>query len=438
MKNRIAIIGAGYTGLSCAKKLIENNYNVTIIESTDEIGGIAKCIDFNEKKIEKHYRHIFKSDKYVIDMIKEFDLVDKLHWNETKMAYYDKEQGLYAFGTPYTLLKYKPLTFVQKLLFGISVIKIKIIKNYKKIENYTAEEWIKKNCGEKVYKKIWEPLLITKFGEYKNKISMSWLWGKINLRSSSSTLEGERLGYLEGSFDILTRKLGEFLIKNNCKIELNSSVKKVTKSKTGYRVETDKNEEEFDYIINTTAYDISKNIFKEILTKEEKEKIKKMKYTSARTMIIFSKKSLTKYYWINIGDRNFPFGGIIEHTNMEKKDNYNNTNIIYISNYMYKNDRLYNLNENELFDEYLPFLQKINRDFTKEDVIKIECFSEMYAQPIIETEYSKELLNEKITSNGVFMATMAQIYPEDRGMNYAIKLGYEVAEKIINEKRIEN
>ena len=151
----------------------------------------------------------------------------------------------------------------------------------------------------------------------------------------------------------------------------------------GYIVETENNKEEFDYIINTTAYDISKDIFEELLTKEEKEKMQKMKYTSARTMMIFSKKSLTPYYWINIGDRNIPFGGIIEHTNMENKENYNNTNIIYISNYMYKSDRLYNLNENKLFDEYLPFLQKINRNFVKEDVIKIECFSEMYAQPII-------------------------------------------------------
>ena len=110
------------------------------------LGGIAKCIDCFGTKLEKHYRHIFKSDNYVIDLIKELDLIDKLKWPETKMAYYSKE-GLYAFGTPFTLLKYKPLNFIEKIIFGISVVKIKLIKDYKKVEKYTAEEWIIKNCG---------------------------------------------------------------------------------------------------------------------------------------------------------------------------------------------------------------------------------------------------------------------------------------------------
>ena len=125
---RVAIIGGGYTGLACAKRLIDNGYDVTIFEKTDEVGGIAKCINCYNTKIEKHYRHIFKSDKEVIELLKEFDLKDKLVWNETKMAYYSKS-GLYVFGTPIALLKYNPLSFFEKIVFGFSIIKIKLIKN---------------------------------------------------------------------------------------------------------------------------------------------------------------------------------------------------------------------------------------------------------------------------------------------------------------------
>ena len=105
---------------------------------------------------------------------------------------------------------------------------------YKKIEKYTAEQWIKKNCGKKVYEKIWEPLLITKFGKEKDKVSMSWLWGKINLRSSSSTMDGEKLGYLEGSFEILTKKIESNLLQNNCKIKKNTTVEEVVKEEEQY------------------------------------------------------------------------------------------------------------------------------------------------------------------------------------------------------------
>ena len=421
MNKRIAIIGGGYTGLSCAKKLIENGFDVTIFEKTDEIGGIAKCINCYNTKLEKHYRHIFKSDKYVEELLKDLDLIDKLHWNETKMAYYSKEYGLYAFGTPFTLLKYKPLTFIQKIRFGLSIIKIKLIKNYKKLEKETAEQWLVKNCGQDIYKKIWEPLLITKFGDNKNKIAMSWLWGKINLRSSSSTLEGEKLGYLEDSFDGLTKSLEKYLKNKKCKIKLNANVEKISKNNNKYIVNIEgNNEEEFDCVVNTVAYDVAEKIFSEVLTKEEKKKMKNLKYTSAKTLVIYSKKSLTPFYWINIGDKDIPFGGIIEHTNMIDKSKYNGINIIYISNYMYNDDKLYKMNKTQLFEQYYPFLKRINENFNKDDIIELQCFEEEYAQPIITTKYSSKILEQQLKEQGIFMATMAQIHPEDRGMNYAI------------------
>ena len=131
---KIAIIGSGYTALSLAKKLVEEkskDIEVTIFEKTDEIGGIAKCIDAYGTRLEKHYRHIFKSDKYVLELLEDLGLSDKMQWPETKMAYYS-EKGLYAFGTPFTLLKYKPLSFIEKMIFGFSIVKIKLMKDFLK------------------------------------------------------------------------------------------------------------------------------------------------------------------------------------------------------------------------------------------------------------------------------------------------------------------
>lgn len=397
---------------------------------------MAKCIKYNNTKIEKHYRHIFRSDKYVMELLGEFNLTDKMQWNETKMAYYSKGKGLYEFGTPISLLKYKPLTFIEKIKFGISIIKIKLIKNYKKLEKITAEEWIKKNCGEAVYEKIWEPLLITKFGNQKNEVSMAWLWGKINLRSSSSTANGEKLGYLDGSFEVLTKKIETFLVENNCKFKMHTNVTQVLKEGEKYIVKTDSNEEKYDFVISTVSYDISRKILKEVLTDEESRKMKALKYTSAKTLLMYFKKQLTPFYWINIGDTQIPFGGIIEHTNMINSEKYNGTHIIYISNYMDKSDKLYQLDAEQLFDVYYKDLKKMNNHLEKEDILQVQCFEEEYAQPIITTNYSNKVLDVQLEEKGIYMANMAQIYPEDRGINYAIKMGYEVAQKIINNKEV--
>lgn len=427
----VAIIGAGYTGLAIAKRLIENGCTVEIFEESNEIGGIAKSIDIEGAKLEKHYRHIFKSDKYVIDLIKELGIYEKLKWPETKMGYFTDDL-IYAFGTPITLLTFKPLSFLDKMKFGFCIINIKLIKNYKKLEKITAEEWIKSRYGKNVYEKIWEPLLISKFGENKDKISMAWLWGKICLRSSSTTMKGERLGYLEGSYETLTNALEEYLKNNNCKIHNNKSVNSIQKNENNkWIINTEK--EEFDCVVSTTAYPITQKIYKQYLSEEENSIMNKLEYTSAKTLMIVSNKSFSKYYWINIGDKSIPFGGIIEHTNMIDKKEYNGKNIIYISNYMYKTDKLYKMKAEELIEEYFKAMQKINPKFSKNDIEKVLVFEEEYAQPIIKTNYSNDKIEIKLNEKGLYVSSMAQIYPEDRGMNYAIKTGYETADIILKD-----
>ena len=426
---KIAIIGAGYSGLACAKKLLEKEYTVTIFEEQDEIGGMARCISRNGYIIDKHYRHIFQSDTYMINLLNEMGLNQELQWLDTRMAYYSSE-GLYEFGTPLSLLRYKPLNFIQKIKFGLSIINLKFIKNYKDIEKYSVKEWLVKRYGESIYNKVWEPLMNGKFQNEKEKVSMAWLWGKINLRSTNGTMKGEKLGYLMGSWKKLNDRLYSYLIENKCIIKLQEKVEKVYKSENKYIIETDKNKyEEFDEVVSTLPYNIMEEIFNDILDDNEIEKIKQMKYMSAKTLLINSKKSISPYYWINVGDNSIPLVGIIEHTNMVDKTNYNSENIIYISNYLDKNDEKYKMSAKELVELYLPYLKKINPNIDLNGIISAETFEEECAQPVMKTNYSKDKLDNRLSS-GVYIANMSQIYPEDRGMNYAIKLGYDIAELI--------
>ncbi len=256
---------------------------------------------------------------------------------------------------------------------------------------------------------------------------MAWLWGKINLRSSSSRLLTECLGYMNGSFDKLTKELENYLIKKGCKINYNCEIKEIIQKNEKWEINGNK----YDYVLSTVAYPITKKIYRNYLTEIEKEKIDKIKYTAARTMMIISKKPFTDFYWLNIGEKDIPFGGIIEHTNMVSSKKYNGKNIIYISNYMYSDDKLYTLSERELYQIYEPYLKKIVKNYNPNDILEYHIYDELYAQPIIEVEYSKNILPLKLEKQGLYVATMPQIYPEDRGMNYAIKMGYEVANLII-------
>ena len=435
---KIGIIGAGYSGLTIAKELEEKGQDVTIFEKQPYVGGMVNTIEIFNTRLEKYYRHIFKSDKEAIKLIKEMGLESELIWPATKMGYLSNKKP-YLFGTPISLLKFKPLNLIQKLRFGFNVIHIKLINDYKKLEKVTAEKWLKDRIGDKVYSQVWEPLLISKFGEEKDQISMAWLWGKIKLRSTSSTPEGEQLGYIKGSYQKLTDKLYEYLLNKNVNIKLETSVKEITKENDKYVVKYIRNEkeekEEFDVIVSTIDYKGFEKLFDKYMKEEEKRKIQKVNYTSARTMMIVANKSFSPFYWLNIGDNDIPFGGIIEHTNFIDKSNYDNNHILYISNYMTEDNKLYNVSKEELLKEYMKSLTKINKEFTMKIIKDYYVFDEKYAQPIIECNYSEYIMNDKLEKEKIYLCTMPQIYPEDRGMNYAIRSGMNLANKILEENK---
>lgn len=166
---KIGIIGAGYSGLTIAKELEKNGQEVIIFEKNNYVGGMVDTVSICGTKLEKYYRHIFKSDKEAISLIEEMGLKDELIWPSTKMGYLTNRE-IYEFGTPISLLKFKGLSLIQKLRFGFNVIHIKLINDYKKLEKETAENWLKTRIGKDAYSKIWEPLLISKFGEKNHKL----------------------------------------------------------------------------------------------------------------------------------------------------------------------------------------------------------------------------------------------------------------------------
>lgn len=413
--------------MSIAKKLIEHNIEVTIYEKNSKVGGMTQTIKVGDITSDKYYRHLFKSDKYLIELTKELQI--EIKWFKSKMGYYIQNQ-LYDWGQPITLLTFKPLNLLQKIKFGMSVIKIKLIKNWKELEKYTIKEWFEKNQLQDVYNIIWKPLLNNKFGAYASSISMAWLWGKINLRKTDSSFNKEVLGYIE-NFEEMNSKMQKDLTQKGVKFYLDTQIQDINKINDKYII--NQKEEQYDIVISTLSYLDTKHIFKKYLTKEEIEKLTNVKYIAAKTMLIESRKRLTKYYWLNIADDKFPFCGIIDYHNMEKIEN---KDMIYISNYLEVTNSIYQLTPEEVLQKYLPYIQKINKDFKKEDILNYKIIDEKYAQPIIEPEYSKMMLDYGFNQKGLYINTLPQIYPEDRGVNYAIRNGYKLANEII--KKFEN
>ena len=135
-------------------------------------------------------------------------------------------------------------------------------------------------------------------------------------------------------------------------------------------------------------------------------------------------------YWININDPCFPFVGVIEHTNFDASENYRGSHIVYLSRYLAVEDPVWSFSESDYFDFALEHLMRMFPAFEESLVLDYQIWRAEHAQPITERRYSEYVPDQKTPYENAHISTMAHIYPEDRGTNYAIREGREIAKKI--------
>ena len=185
----------------------------------------------------------------------------------------------------------------------------------------------------------------------------------------------------------------------------------------------------FDRLIVTTATKTFLKIFP-ILPSDYRIKLDSIDYISAQILILVLSKRLSKNYWMNIGDYNYPFLVVGEQSNLLGLDYYKGHSIVYLGNYLGDKDPRLSMSEEELVNLYEPFLKKINPSFSKSWIDKTIKFIGPYAQPIVDAEYKSKIPPFEVSGfRGLYYATMAQVYPWDRGVNYAVKLATDLVSK---------
>lgn len=432
---KIGIIGAGATGLTAAFELSEKGHQVKVYERDDFMGGHASTFQIGNHPLERGYHHWFTSDIDILRLMKDIGLENRVMWLPSKVGTL-YEGKIYDFVTPLDILKFRPLGFSDRIRLGLSALKIRKIPDWKEVESVTAVDWLQENLKNSVYQSFWEPMLRGKFGdEHYKDIGMAWLWGKMNTRFTSrdSWMSKEMLGYPSGSFGEIFDALGKKIIRNGGEIHLTTSVTKIVESEEKLRgliIDSNPNVEEFDAVIAS----IPSHIFSRLaggLSSEYRGQLGSVKYMSAILMILVLREPLSEMYWLNVADRTIPFVGVIEHTNLLGADHYDGNHIVYLSNYLTNRNPLYELNEEELLRSYQPHLKTINPNFNGSWIKDVHYHKIDYAQPIIGTNYSENLPSHYTGIEHLYLANTTQIYPEDRGTNYSVRMGRRVANLVL-------
>ncbi|MEW6231739.1 MAG: NAD(P)/FAD-dependent oxidoreductase [Chloroflexota bacterium] len=428
---QVAIIGGGMTGLSAAYELAKRGIQSTVYERDEVLGGLAGSFKVNGVYLEKFYHHLFTSDAEMVRLLEELGLSDTLQWNSTATSLYAMNR-IFRLATPTDVLRFKPLGFPNRIRLGLLAIVPRLVRDWRKLEDITAKEWLVGLAGEDVFRVVWEPLLRSKFGSYADQVAAVWFWNKLKLRGGSRGKEGaEKLGYLRGGFGQVIEAWERRLLEMGVELLTSTPAQEI-------RVDGGKavgviargSLRPFDAVLVTTAPAILAQITPG-LPESYRRQLSKLLYLANVCLVMKLRRSLSSTYWLNIADPAIPFVAVIEHTNMQRPEEYGGRHLAYLSRYTDPQDRYYSLSAEELFAEYLPYLKRMFPEFDPAWVEEKWAWRELYTQPVIVKHYSELRPDFRTPIERLWLSCMAQVYPQDRGMNYAVLWGKKAVEAML-------
>lgn len=431
----IAVIGAGFAGLTAAIELLKAGRQVILFERDDDVGGLAGSFKIEGgHDLEKFYHHWFTNDRYITDLVRELDAESEMVTRASRTGMY-YNNSMYRLSTPFDVLRFDALNLIDRIRLGLLVFQARAINDWKSIEHLNVREWLVSLCGEKVYQVVWEPLIRAKFSIYADDLSATWFWKKLQLRGSSrNNAGGEALAYYRGGFAAIAERMRQEIVKLGGDVRLGDGVKRIIAAGgAAEAIETEKGDRfEVSGVLATPAFPIIADLLDGAVDGSYLTKLRRVNYLANKCLVLILDRSLSETYWLNVNDPEFPFVGVIEHTNFEPPESYGGRHVVYMSRYLPHTDPVYDMTAPELLDYAEPFIEKMFPDFSRDWVVESYAWKARYAQPVTERNYSSYMPGRETPLSNVWISTMAQVYPEDRGTNYAIREGKAVAQEIVN------
>lgn len=420
---RVLVIGGGVAGLTAAYDLARAGYNVTVWEAAPYLGGLAAGFKASHWAwpLERFYHHLFQSDHDIIRLAEEIGIGHDVFFRRPITSVW-KNGRSYPFDSPLRVLLFPHLGLVDKLRMGLVIAYLRFSRNWRRFERVTAHEWLTRAMGPRAYETVWKPLLVGKFGEHYREVNLAWFWARIHKRSP-------KLGYFRGGFQHFVDTLAARVAEHGGTICTRQPAQHVQPlPEGGFRVVGDGATWEGDVVIST----VSPHLFQKLvpdLPSTYLEKVRQLRSMGAVVMTLALKRRMTaRDYWINLPkEEGFPFLAFVEHTNYIEPDHYGGDYIVYLGDYLDPDHPYFQMSQDELLETFLPALPRFNPAFRPDWITGVWVHKATYAQPIVPVNYSQHIPDVRTPIRGLYFASMSQVYPWDRGTNYAVEIGRKVA-----------
>lgn len=410
--------------MTLALRLAQQGKRVTLLEGAPNLGGLASAWNLGDIVWDRHYHVTLQSDSYLRALLRELGRESQIKWVETRTGFYTGST-LYSMSNTLEFLRFPPLSMVDKLRLGSTIFYASKLRNWKRLEQISVTEWLRRWSGEHTLKSIWLPLLRAKLGENYKKASAAFIWAIIARMYAArrAGMKKEMFGYVPGGYATVLEHLGVALAQAGVTVRLSEPVTGV-ESCPGQKVRVElKNGKRglFDQVVLTMAAPLAARICRG-LAREEVDRLLAIEYQGIICASLLLKQPLSPYYVTNITESWVPYTAVIEMSALVDRKHFAGNALVYLPKYIPSDSRDYELSDEVIQEQFLDALGRMYPHFSRSQVICFRISRVRYVLPISTIGYSDRLPPVSTSVPGVHILNSAHIVNGTLNVNETIQL----------------
>lgn len=434
---KIGIIGGGLMGLALGYRLTKIGAEVKVFEREDQPGGLSTYYNFGKFFWDKFYHVIVPTDGSLIRLIENIGLGDQLNWSRAYTGYY-VNKSFYSLNNAKEFLLFPLLNIWDKVRLVFTIFYGSRIKNWKRLENYTVKEWLIRMGGKKNFDKFWAPLLMAKLGENYKKVSGVFIWTYISrlFKAREHPVEKDYMGYVTGGYRTVFTRLEELLNAHHSSLLLNTTVKHIEPSENGgIEVEYDDTRERFDKVIFTAPLNVLEQVTSTALCEVTKKETP-IEYMGVVCLVLTTKKQITPYYVLNIGDTNSPFTGVIGISSLVDLEQTSGEYLTYFPKYIAADHPYWSKSDEELKEIFIDGVFELYPELDRSDILSMHLNRAFKVQPLQVLNYSEIIPKTKTNHPDFYVLNTSQFVKDSVNNNSVVTHVNEFMDQFEHELKI--
>jgi protoporphyrinogen oxidase len=426
--NRIAVLGGGIGGLATAHFLLQAGYTPIVFEASDRVGGLGTYFVHAGATLDCFYHVILDSDADLCALVRDLGLGDRFIWRETGMGFHIGGT-LYGFNTPLDLLRFRALSLADRLRTGLGALYLTTLKrNGRDLDAMRAFDWLPRVFGDRVFARIWQPLLRAKFGERAESVPAYWVWNLLNREKNGSQ---EVKGYVRGGYAIIAETLQRSIGFRGGEVRLRSPVNAVELREGGVIVESSGLKESFDAVVSTLPLPVLAKLARGGM--RAAIPLPELAYQGVVNAVVLSRQPLERFYWTVVVDPSFPFQGVVETTHVIPREWVGDRHVIYLMNYCAAGSEPYRRSDELVQRQAVDGLRALYPRFNAADVEAVYVFRAPYVEPVWSVGYLQKRPAVRVAESRLYLSTTAQAYPRVTAWNTSVALARETVAALTND-----